>query len=401
LFYVSRKPPPFSIANGNAFGKAPQSLEALNMVEVSMVSRNRNTSHMFAFYAGQHQSIKGFHTLFKSNLPHTTETIRKMSDLGLPNAMSCVLAGPFTTSQKAQVMARTTICRTRLLAAFTFLQSNNVRYLDLPVNQTDYVFPDPLVIDSSEEEEGSDDPRENIFESNVFFPDGSEVDASTGGHSSSNRFTLEYFRRNLQGTATSVMTSRPTPIYASDLAKEFLVDSFPLQFPYGIGGPKDKRETKVEYLDMLQYYMRVADCNFMRHDFILLVHSLWEKEKAMKSAMIRCRVKLTNGESVAQQIGQLRVEDLENEMEIRVNGARREGRHGMSSAKMLLDGIDTSCKAMAHTNQASKSARRQMFSMWYSICSPGIFFTVSPCDETNFRLRLYIGRSEVSFQVCA
>ena len=66
---------------------------------------------------------------------------------------------------------------------------------------------------------------------------------------------------------------------------------------------------------------------------------------------------------------------------------------------MLLDGIDTSCKAMAHTNQASKSARRRMFSMWYSICSPGIFFTVSPCDETNFRLRLYIGRAEVSEEI--
>eukprot|EP00978_Attheya_sp_CCMP212_P029129 scaffold102515_cov63-Attheya_sp.AAC.6 len=109
--------------------------------------------------------------------------------------------------------------------------------------------------------------------------------------------------------------------------------------------------------------------------------------------MIRCQVKLSNGESVAQQVGNLSIEALEDEMQIRVHGARHES-HTNSSAKMLLDGIDTSCKAMTHTNQASKSARRQMFSMWYSICSPGIFLTVSPCDETNFRLRLYIGRAE-------
>jgi hypothetical protein len=364
-----------------------------------MVSRNRNTSHMFAFYAGQHQSIKGFHTLFQSNTPHTAATIRRMTELGLPNTMSCVLTGPFTSAQKAQVLKRTTVSRSRMMAAFTFLKENNVRYSDLHINQVDYEFPEPLVMDESEEEEGSDDPREHIFETTVFFPDGSEVRRSTGGHSSGTRFTMEYFQRNLQGSSSSaLMTSRPTTEYASDLTKEFLVDSFPLQFPYGIGGPKDKRETKVEYLDMLQYYLRVADCNFMRHDFVLLVHSLWEKEKAMTTAMIRCQVKLSNGESVAQNVGNLSVEALEAEMQIRVNGARRES-HANSSAKMLLDGIDTSCKAMAHTNQASKSARRRMFSMWYSICSPGIFFTVSPCDETNFRLRLYIGRAEVSEEI--
>eukprot|EP00978_Attheya_sp_CCMP212_P029128 scaffold102515_cov63-Attheya_sp.AAC.5 len=190
--------------------------------------------------------------------------------------MSCVLTGPFTSAQKAQVMKRTTVSCSRMMTAFTFLKDNNVRYLDLLTNQVGYEFPEPLVLDTSKEEEGSDDPREHIFETTVFFPDGREVHSSSGGHSSGNRFTLEYFQCNLQGSSSSsLLTSRPTKGYASDITKEFLVDSFPLQFPYGIGGPKDKQETKVEYLDMLQYYLHVADCNFMRHDFILLIHSLW------------------------------------------------------------------------------------------------------------------------------
>eukprot|EP00978_Attheya_sp_CCMP212_P013255 scaffold33355_cov36-Attheya_sp.AAC.4 len=61
--------PPFSIANGNAFGKAPDSIENLNMVELSM---------------------------------------------------------------------------------------------------GDYEFPEPLVMDASEEEEGSDDPKENISSKQLF-----------------------------------------------------------------------------------------------------------------------------------------------------------------------------------------------------------------------------------------
>jgi hypothetical protein len=354
---------------------------------------------MFSYYGGQHRSIRGCHTFFKSNINHTSETIRRMNDLLLPNSISCVLTGPFTPAQKAQVMTRTAINRTLVMNAFLFLQGNNHRYGDLTVESSDYEFPAPLVIDSAEPEEGTDDPRERIFETSVFFPDGSEVNETTGGHSSANKFTLEYLQRNVNGGADeSVMTSRPSRDHAPDFAEEFLVDSFPLQFPYGIGGPKSKRPTRVSYFDMLKYYLRVADKNFMRHDFILTVHSLWEKEKAMTSAFIRCPAKMSNGESLAQRLGSLRPEDLIEEADIRANHRHR-ARNDQTPAKMFFDTIETSCKAMAHTNQASKIARRKMFSMWYSICSPGIFFTVSPCDETNFRLRLYIGRAHVSFGV--
>jgi hypothetical protein len=396
FFMCSRKtPPPFSIVNGNYFGKAPESLEVLNDIERGLVSRNRNTSHMFSFYAGQHQSIRGFHSLFKSNVNHTCESLRRMTDLSLPNSMSCVLTGPFTPAQKAQVMTRTTVNRTRLMSAFSFLHENNVRYRDLTLEGVDYEYPKPLYVDTSIAEEGTDDPRERIYEVTAFFPDGSEVTETAGGHGNANKFTLEYLQRNINSADETLLTSRPTREHAPDFAEDFLVDSFPLQFPYGIGGPKSTRKTKVSYFDMLKYYLRIADRNFMRHDFILLVHSLWEKEKAMTTAYIRAPLKMSNGESLAQRVGNLRTEDLIEEANIRINQRNRES-FVQTPAKLFFDTIETSCKAMAHTNQASKLARRRMFSMWYSMCSPGIFFTVSPCDETNFRLRLYIGRAQVS-----
>jgi hypothetical protein len=115
----------------------------------------------------------------------------------------------------------------------------------------------------------------------------------------------------------------------------------------------------------------------------------------MTTAYIRAPLKMSNGESLAQRVGNLRTEDLIEEANIRINRRNRES-FVQTPAKLFFDTIETSCKAMAHTNQASKLARRRMFSMWYSMCSPGIFFTVSPCDETNFRLRLYIGRAQVS-----
>eukprot|EP00978_Attheya_sp_CCMP212_P021720 scaffold63830_cov67-Attheya_sp.AAC.1 len=53
--------PKYSLANGMAFGEAPDCMEALNKMCRALISRNRNSSHMLSFYAGQHQSISGFH----------------------------------------------------------------------------------------------------------------------------------------------------------------------------------------------------------------------------------------------------------------------------------------------------------------------------------------------------
>jgi hypothetical protein len=102
-----------------------------------------------------------------------------------------------------------------------------------------------------------------------------------------------------------------------------------------------------------------------------------------------------NDESIASKIALISPEAIEEEARRRLNGEHRNG-FTQTPAKLFFDTLDIACKSMAHTNEASKIARRKMFSMWYSICAPGIFFTISPCDETNFRLRLYIGRAAVS-----
>eukprot|EP00978_Attheya_sp_CCMP212_P031407 scaffold118581_cov65-Attheya_sp.AAC.1 len=132
-------------------------------------------------------------------------------------------------------MTRTSINRARLMTAFSFLHENNVRYANLTLEGEDYEYPVPLYVDTSETEEGTDDPLEHIYEVTAFFPDGSEVTQTSGGHANANKFTLEYLQRNINGADETLLTSRPTRENAPDFAEDFLVDSFPLQFPYGIG----------------------------------------------------------------------------------------------------------------------------------------------------------------------
>jgi hypothetical protein len=208
-------------------------------------------------------------SVLESNIEHISETIRTMSDLGMPNSISCVLSGPFTNAQKRHVEARMAIDRQRIIAAFQFISVNNVRYQDLNETPLENEFPEPLIVDSSEEDEDGNDPQEHIFETTVFFPDGTEVTPASGGHVNAHTFTVEALKQNLQGSASSLLTSRPTREYANDIGMHFLVDSFPLQFPYGLGGPREKRVTKVEYHECLEHYLGVANSNFMRPDFIL------------------------------------------------------------------------------------------------------------------------------------
>eukprot|EP00978_Attheya_sp_CCMP212_P018749 scaffold51806_cov62-Attheya_sp.AAC.1 len=280
-------------------------------------------------------------------------------------------------------MESMTVDRDTVLATFDFLHANNMQYSDLPlITDGNYVFPDPVVVDTSIEEANNTDPQEQIFESTVYFPDGNEVAPETGGLGNSQAFTVEYLRRTMLGSTASTMTSRPTTEFANDQSYSFLVDSFPLQFPYGVGGPKEERDTPVPYLDCLAYYLRVANKHFMRCDFILIIHSLWEKEKAMRTASMRCGSK-QDDISLASCIAELDPTKLAEAAQRRLDNRRSAGNsdNNPNTAEKLFSGtLEVSCKAMAHTNHASKSAR--------------IFFTISPCDETNFRMRLYIGRAE-------
>eukprot|EP00978_Attheya_sp_CCMP212_P006749 scaffold15617_cov71-Attheya_sp.AAC.1 len=63
-------------------------------------------------------------------------------------------------------MESMTVDRDTVLATFDFLRANNMQYSDLPlITDGNYVFPDPIVVDTSIEEDNTTDPQEQIFES--------------------------------------------------------------------------------------------------------------------------------------------------------------------------------------------------------------------------------------------
>ncbi len=60
-----------------------------------------------------------------------------------------------------------------------------------------------------------------------------------------------------------------------------------------------------------------------------------------------------------------------------------------ATTKSFLRAISTTCKAMGHTEQAAKHARRRCFAMLDFFGLNSLFMSTTPDDEYSFRVRLY------------
>ena len=60
-----------------------------------------------------------------------------------------------------------------------------------------------------------------------------------------------------------------------------------------------------------------------------------------------------------------------------------------SAAGTFLRKSEASCQSVAYTAAAAKAARRKMYALCDYFGIPSIFFTITPCDECTFRVRLW------------
>ncbi len=65
------------------------------------------------------------------------------------------------------------------------------------------------------------------------------------------------------------------------------------------------------------------------------------------------------------------------------------GQIGATSTR-LIHSVTAACKSIPYSDEAAKEARTKLFSMWYNFGPPAVFFTISPGDECNFRIKLYL-----------
>ena len=127
-------------------GHAPDLLSDLNPVELSLITKTSIHCQSFIFFAGSHQSIKGWHTFFKGRSGENVGNISLMTESGWKGKMLVVLCGPFTSAQKVLTLARMHVRPDVIIQAWIWLKNNNYRYRMIEIPHVDSI-PLPHIMD--------------------------------------------------------------------------------------------------------------------------------------------------------------------------------------------------------------------------------------------------------------
>jgi hypothetical protein len=140
------RPPAESIINGYMIGDAPVDLTDLNPVELSLVTKTVTQAQSWIFFAGSHQSIKGWHTFFKGRPGENVANLTLMTESGWAGHILVVMCGPFTKEQDLVTRSRVAVNPEKVIAAWAWLVHNNYRYKGLPIPHIDAI-PLPHILD--------------------------------------------------------------------------------------------------------------------------------------------------------------------------------------------------------------------------------------------------------------
>ena len=360
--------PRHSIANGWAIGDPPDCLKSLNEVELALISKARFRGHLFTYWGGCHRSIKGWHTFYDTNPAHAVAVLNTVQNVTENEDIAVILTGPFTTEQKTQVMKRIQVNVPRVTAAFKWLKENN----PLHANETLPNLLPPTVIDQSYNVDSQDSDIEKNEQMTVVFPDGT---VNTGGLDTGEEFEEAIARMRSEAPAVQpYLTSKPTanPLY--DYEDDNLMKAFPLQFPYGIGLPKEfigKRQSLASTLSHLLYLSQPA---FHEACFVLVIHNMFERGRALNGAFWRVMGK------------QEKCDISEAELNIAINRKKKGLPPLPGAANNFLNSLHAVKRNLCHSNEAAMSARSQFMSLSHHFGCPQVLFTVTFDDALDLRI---------------
>jgi hypothetical protein len=150
-----------------------------------------------------------------------------------------------------------------------------------------------LIVDNSQICDSVNLQVETVYDYTVVFPDASEPSPTNGGFDNQEQFREEALKSLLQKSHLSpTLIAKPSNTRLRDYEGHNLQKAFPLQFPFGIGditkkNPKAKCPSQVDcYRWLLQLSLLP---NMHRPDFVLIVHNMYERHRAMSASWLRAK----------------------------------------------------------------------------------------------------------------
>jgi len=387
-------PPKYSIANGNVIGTFPtripystpgkeRQLRTINEEDISPVlkafmSPVRPFGYAFQHHGRKQKCISGHYQFFETDQNCVTGALNYM-DKNIADNVFVTICGATTPRQNETIKAKTSVDIELFKDIRTwFVQNSSCRaFKDEPLPSNIEELTPKIIRDSTDagNEEEVDPELENTF-GGVTYAFSSAQDPVEES---------SVFKTSRKFACAMVKQSNPVlMLHGGNYAKEHEVDIeavLPFAFPYGVGGPNQKRRTKISKDKIVKRYTRLAMPQFMTAEVILVLHHIFSRQKSFETGIMTCRNKYGSG-NFTRQINALRSSDFNDD-----DGQRDPcSDHRVNS---VLKSITTSCKSLGHTAEAAAAARRRQFSMMDFFGLNSLFLTITPDDECNFRVRLY------------
>ena len=379
--------PLYAIANGAVKGEAPVVLTRLTETEIALICGARSDKSVFVYYGGAHKCLRGWHTLYANDVSDIANAMQYVNHQNPEKVVACILSGPFTDEQLAAARKKTLIRPHYVLEAMRWLKENNILCDDLVIPDASEL-PTAMIIDDSERVEAENTSIESRFEYTVVFPNTENVRTNNGGFKSQEEFRANVMDA-LDVTTEETVLSRPTKNRLKDYEGTALLLAFPLQFPYGYGLPQTSQKKKNQKVKnsnaaYLWHLQHMSIPHFQRGDFLLILHNMFERQKAVNVSYLRC-INNFGEDSMGEHYASMTVEQL------RAAIARRESclpdKDPITSK--FLTSIDAVCKSMGHSSDAAKGARLHVFAETVRLGPGSLFVTITPDDSNQFRIKIY------------
>jgi hypothetical protein len=209
--------------------------------------------------------------------------------------------------------------------------------------------PQPLFVEDWETNNNTDESVNVNVETNIksgtyYFSSAQEPSENTSVYNLSDKFALEMF----QHSAPTLLAYGGT--YANNIKEMSIEKILPFAFPFGIGGLKMKQKVKVSYELCIQLYMKLSLRQFMEGPTILVMNHMHNKQMSYKIGVMLCR-STVDGTPLGRKLSTQSMADIE-----KINDDKTD--HLNAITKGLLKAMSTTCRAMGHTEEAAKYARR-------------------------------------------
>ena len=169
----------------------------------------------------------------------------------------------------------------------------------------------------------------------------------------------------------------------ANLRELCLVNTAPLQFPFGQGGPKVVRRTPISPMECYRHYCRLSLPQFFRGDFLLILNHMYNRLRSYDTAVVTCRSS-SFGHTLAEKVSTLTMKDLQSAMYQKETRQRVTG-----TAGEFIQAVNASCKPVGYSALNAQQNRRRHFAMYDYFGGHSIFLTTTPCDERTFRVQVF------------